>query len=54
MLGTFVFCLVAKLELREKDQSHDAIVGEGDPIPNYQLMEDEVLLQFYDIAAGKV
>jgi len=26
----------------------------GDRIPENLLMEDEVLLQFYDIAAGKV
>jgi hypothetical protein len=27
------------------------IVQVGDPIPNQLLMEDEVLLQFYDIAS---
>lgn len=37
-----------------QDKDFETIVRVGDRIPNNLLMEDEVLLQFYDIAAGKV
>lgn len=37
---------------QEKD--FQTIVSIGDRIPNNLLMEDEVLLQFYDIASGRV
>ena len=30
------------------------IVAVGDKIPNNLLMEDEVLLQFYDIASSRI
>jgi hypothetical protein len=35
-------------------QRFQNIVQIGDRIPNNLLMEDEVLLQFYDIAAARV
>ena len=37
-----------------QDKDFKTIVQVGDRIPNYLLMEDEVLLQFYDIASSKV
>jgi len=37
-----------------QDKDFETIVRVGDRIPNNLLMEDEVLLQFYDIAAAKV
>lgn len=37
-----------------QDKDFETIVRVGDRIPNNLLMEDEVLLQFYDIAANKV
>ncbi len=37
-----------------QDKDFETIVRVGDRIPENLLMEDEVLLQFYDIAAGKV
>jgi hypothetical protein len=37
---------------QEKD--FPTIVTVGDKIPNNLLMEDEVLLQFYDIASSRV
>jgi len=37
-----------------QDQDFKTIVAVGDRIPNNLLMEDEVLLQFYDIASAKV
>lgn len=37
-----------------QDKDFQTIVRVGDRIPNNLLMEDEVLLQFYDIAASRV
>jgi hypothetical protein len=37
-----------------QDKDFTTIVLIGDKIPNNLLMEDEVLLQFYDIAVGRV
>lgn len=37
-----------------QDKDFKTIVSIGDRIPNNLLMEDEVLLQFYDIASSKV
>lgn len=37
-----------------QDKDFKTIVTIGDRIPNNLLMEDEVLLQFYDIAAAKI
>ena len=37
-----------------QDKDFKSIVTMGDKIPNNLLMEDEVLLQFYDIASSKV
>lgn len=37
-----------------QDKDFKTIVSIGDRIPNNLLMEDEVLLQFYDIAAAKI
>lgn len=37
-----------------QDKDFKSIVSIGDRIPNNLLMEDEVLLQFYDIASSKV
>ena len=37
-----------------QDKDFKSIVTIGDKIPNNLLMEDEVLLQFYDIASSKV
>ena len=37
-----------------KDKDFETIVSVGDRIPNNLLMEDEVLLQFYDIASSRV
>jgi len=37
-----------------QDQDFKTIISVGDRIPNNLLMEDEVLLQFYDIASAKV
>lgn len=37
-----------------QDKDFETIVRVGDRIPDNLLMEDEVLLQFYDIAANKV
>lgn len=37
-----------------QDKDFETIVRVGERIPENLLMEDEVLLQFYDIAAGKV
>ena len=37
-----------------QDKDFKTIVDIGDKIPNNLLMEDEVLLQFYDIASSKV
>ncbi len=37
-----------------QDKNFKTIVTIGDKIPNNLLMEDEVLLQFYDIASSKV
>ena len=37
-----------------QEQDFKTIVMVGDKIPNNLLMEDEVLLQFYDIASSKV
>ena len=37
-----------------QDKDFQTIVTIGDKIPNNLLMEDEVLLQFYDIASSKV
>ena len=36
------------------DKDFQSIVSVGDKIPNNLLMEDEVLLQFYDIASTRV
>lgn len=37
-----------------QDKDFKSIISIGDRIPNNLLMEDEVLLQFYDIASSKV
>ena len=37
-----------------QDKDFKTIVQVGDRIPNNLLMEDEVLLQFYDIASTRV
>ena len=37
-----------------QDKDFQAIITIGDKIPNKLLMEDEVLLQFYDIASSRV
>ncbi len=37
-----------------QDKDFKTIVNVGDHIPNNLLMEDEVLLQFYDIASAKI
>ena len=37
-----------------KDKDFKTIVTIGDCIPNNLLMEDEVLLQYYDIAISRV
>ena len=37
-----------------QDKDFQSIVSVGDKIPNNLLMEDEVLLQFYDIASSRV
>src|SRR5690606_9912199 len=37
-----------------QDKDFKTIVNVGDRIPNNLLMEDEVLLQFYDIASAKI
>ena len=37
-----------------QDKDFSSIVSVGDKIPNNLLMEDEVLLQFYDIASSRV
>jgi hypothetical protein len=37
-----------------QDKDFKSIVTIGDKIPNNLLMEDEVLLQFYDIASSRV
>ena len=37
-----------------QDKDFQSIVSVGDKIPNNLLMEDEVLLQFYDIASNRV
>ena len=37
-----------------QDKDFKTIVQMGDRIPNKLLMEDEVLLQFYDIASSRV
>ena len=37
-----------------RDKDFSSIVSVGDKIPNNLLMEDEVLLQFYDIASSRV
>jgi predicted nucleotidyltransferase len=37
-----------------QDKDFKSIVTIGDRIPNNVLMEDEVLLQFYDIASSRV
>jgi hypothetical protein len=37
-----------------KEKDFKTIVSVGDCIPNNLLMEDEVLLQFYDIAISRV
>jgi hypothetical protein len=37
-----------------QDKDFKTIVTVGDKIPNQLLMEDEVLLQFYDIASSRV
>jgi len=37
-----------------QDKDFETIVNIGDRIPNNLLMEDEVLLQFYDIASARV
>jgi hypothetical protein len=37
-----------------QDKDFKSIVIVGDKIPNNLLMEDEVLLQFYDIASSRV
>ena len=37
-----------------QDKDFQTIVAVGDKIPNNLLMEDEVLLQFYDIASSRV
>ena len=37
-----------------QDKDFKSIVQIGDRIPNNLLMEDEVLLQFYDIASSRV
>ena len=37
-----------------QDKDFVSIVAVGDKIPNNLLMEDEVLLQFYDIASSRI
>ena len=37
-----------------QDKDFSSIVSVGDKIPNNLLMEDEVLLQFYDIASSRI
>ena len=37
-----------------QDKDFASIVAVGDKIPNNLLMEDEVLLQFYDIASSRI
>ncbi len=37
-----------------QDKDFSSIISVGDKIPNNLLMEDEVLLQFYDIASSRV
>ena len=37
-----------------QDKDFKTIVKIGDKIPNNLLMEDEVLLQFYDIASSRI